>query len=157
MEVKYSVTKKQIMRRYFTRWQQSLWKSHLFIFIVVFYMVYSSRIMHNSDGLTKIAIAILAGLLPIAILPLIPMIFHKSNTRVLLIEPDGIETTIGNKHAKIPWSKIRNVQKDNEFIFVTGTNNNEFMIPLSAFNNHNEMNLFFSKLSGKSAVVRPRE
>ena len=152
MEVKYSVTKKQVMARYYSRWRQSLWKYHVFIFIVMYYLVYSSRFTHNWDAIPKMAISSLAGLFVVAILPFIPLILHKASTRVLAIKPEGIETSIGNKHAIIPWNEIKNIEKDTEFIFITGTNNNEFMIPLSIFANQSEMEIFYRKLTSHSTL-----
>ena len=48
----------------------------------------------------------------LALMPLIPLLLHKQQERSLLLTNEGIETTIGKKNGKIPWSKIRILVKN---------------------------------------------
>jgi hypothetical protein len=147
MEIKYKTTKNEVFYFYKKRWKEKLWRFHIVIFLCSTFVVYNQFTHTQFSNSTKIIIASFFGLLILSIMPLIPLIFHKKDERSLLVTDDGIETTIGTRHGVIPWNKIAHLEKTEEYIYITGKNQNGFIIPNSAFNTKNDKSLFFNKIN----------
>lgn len=92
------------------------------------------------------ASSLMVGFLVLSVMPLIPLIMHKKHVKSLSITNEGIETTIGKKQGKIPWNKIASVEEENGYVYITGKTQNGFIIPISAFNDITEKNLFLNRI-----------
>ncbi len=74
--------------------------------------------------------------------PILTLLFAKTQTRAFMINQSGIETTIGSQSGLIPWDKVDNIAVTDEQVIITGKNANAFVFPRQAFTDEQQRNEF---------------
>jgi len=69
----------------------------------------------------------------VALMVLYPQLRFKPQLRTLIIDENGLQTTIGKKNGVRAWREIASIQETSDFILVTTRGMNAFVIPTSAF------------------------
>lgn len=129
MELKYSVSKQDVLHWYLKRWQAKLWRFHLLFFLVAAGFAYSKLSDYGLSQAAEIFISCAIGLAILLPFPLFPLLMHKSTERTIKILGHGIETKRGNEEKVLQWKKIESVINDEKALFIIGKNQNEFIIP----------------------------
>ena len=133
--IEYRSSRKEVWSWYWRTWRQSLWKFHLLIFLAFAGGCYAA-----SDS---VILSVVVALVPVSLLPLYPQLRFKSELRTLTAGEDGIDTTIGRKHCKVPWIDVAIVKEDDAGrLFIQRKNGNAFIIPPRAFDSDAERTAF---------------
>ncbi len=82
---------------------------------------------------TEWTTVVLIGLLPLAFFVSFPMLKFKPQTRTLVVNDAGIDTTIGKISGTIPWDDILEAREGEGQIIIQRNNMNAFIIPERAF------------------------
>ena len=64
---------------------------------------------------------------------LYPQLRFKPQVRTILLDSDGLRTTIGKKSATRSWRDLKSLDEDDGYLIITGKNGNAFIIPPRAF------------------------
>lgn len=146
VEIKYSISKNEVMHFYKKRWKDTLWKHHIFILACITFIAYNRLAYTQLTSFIKLVISLGIGFLFLSLMPLIPIIMHKKHERSMWITDEGIETIIAKKHKKIPWNKIAFAKEEDGYIYISGKNQNGFIIPTSAFNDTSDKSIFLNRI-----------
>jgi len=84
-------------------------------------------------GAPALAIVAAVSVLPLIGLALFPMWKFKPQVRTLQVDERGIDTTIGQLSASVPWNDIVDVQEDGDSLVIQRRNLNAFIVPARAF------------------------
>ncbi|MDB5102558.1 MAG: YcxB family protein [Fibrobacteres bacterium] len=133
MEIRYSTTKREIFRWYLKRWKHKLWMYHAIIFAVIVFTFHGSHSGAGGFEAKPILIALAYGVGALACMAVFPLLMHKPRERILRIDEQGIKTRIGRQSGEMRWARIVSVQEEPGYIFITGRNQNGFIIPDRAF------------------------
>jgi len=109
-----------------------LWKIHLAILLIA-----STAMFFSGSGLSHPTPSFLAaigfGLAAVGLMVVYPQAMFKLKARVLLVGPDGIETTVGKLSGRRAWGDVRSVSEEDGCIVLTVKNGNAFIVPPRAF------------------------
>ena len=94
---------------------------------------------HTVEGYLTIAAV---GLVPLIFFVGFPMAQFKLQTRLLTIDDDGIETSIGTHHKLIPWREVAEIRVEDATLVIQAINLNSFIVPERAFNNDDHRKRF---------------
>jgi hypothetical protein len=83
-----------------------------------------------SKGLT---LSIGLAFMGVAFTVLYPQLMFKPQLRTLVLDRDGLKTTIGTKSGARAWQELKSIEDVNEYLIITGKNGNTFIIPPRAF------------------------
>lgn len=89
---------------------------------------------------------VIVGVVLAAAIPIIVPLRTKRDERLLNIDPEGIQTTIGRLSGTVPWSRVASVDVTPEYIFITGTSGNGFTIPARAFASLQDRQAFLTQV-----------
>jgi hypothetical protein len=73
------------------------------------------------------------GLVPVAAFALFPMVMFKPQLRTLMVDEDGITTSIGRHSGTVDWGQISSVENDGDSLIIQRSNLNSFIVPARAF------------------------
>jgi hypothetical protein len=111
-------------------WRQQLWKIHAVLFVALaggFFM------LADNPGPLRAFVSIALGAATVAFMTLYPQLRFKSQMRTILMDEDGLKTTIGKKSAARSWSDLKSIDDEEGYLIVTVKNGNAFIIPPRAF------------------------
>jgi YcxB-like protein len=77
-------------------------------------------------------------------LPVFLRLRTKKGVRTLTVAAEGISTRIGKLSGDVPWEKVARIDVTDEYIFITRTNLNAFVVPRRAFSDDNQRAEFIS-------------
>ena len=132
LELSYSSNRREVTDWYWQTWRTKLWKFHLVCFIAVLAAV----LIAGGDwppSIARLLVGVVVGVTLIAFMFLFPQLMFKPQTRVIVFDPDGIQTRIGKKTGNIGWREIVDISDDSETIAIRGKNLNAFLVPRRAF------------------------
>jgi len=113
-------------------WRTKLWKFHLACFIAVLAAVLIAG-GEWPPTIPRVLGGTLVGVGLIVFMFLFPQLMFKPQTRVIVFDENGIQTTIGKKAGNIRWREIEDIRVDSETICIRGKNLNAFLVPRRAF------------------------
>ena len=146
MTIEYQIKRMDIVRAYFYNLRHSRRTQTIVFGMGALLVGYELFLAYDFRGqLTPVdyVVALFAGLSIIFIfLPVFNFIFAKTPKRILTANPEGIETTIGNKSGKIAWRSVAQIISEPQRIIIIGKNANAFIIPARAFNNAEQQKEF---------------
>jgi len=109
-----------------------LWKRHFGLLVFIAILVYIFG-WYQLGAASSIRTTIICWLFVVTLMVLYPQMMFKPQSRLLIIDSDGLDTVIGTRRAKRTWGDIRSVADDGGYIIITGTNGNAFVVPPRAF------------------------
>jgi hypothetical protein len=87
---------------------------------------------------------------------LFPQLAFKPQVRVLELLPEEIRTSIGSIRKILQWSEVAKIERDGDFIVITGRNGNAFLIPPMAFTDRSQIGSILLQLRAWHAgIVTP--
>ena len=140
MEVKYSVSRKEIWNWYWDSWRSGIKWQHLFIFILIT-LIFVAFDYNHITPFTFIKASVVF-LCTFAFMVAYPQIMYKPQTRVLTVLDNGINIKVAKYDKVIPWSKVSTVDMNNDFISIAHKNN-ALLIPSRAFSSKIAMQEFY--------------
>lgn len=69
----------------------------------------------------------------------------KTARRTLSISPEGISTPIGKLQGQIPWSSVKLIEDNKDFVLISRINGNAFYIPGNAFTGSEHRSSFINE------------
>ena len=134
------------MAWYWQAWRKRLWKTHLLIFLVVFWATMASLYAGDRGklSLTSFLLALAFGLLSILWMLIYPQLRYKPQVRDLEVDQDGISTTIGRLAGRRSWDEVLSISEEDDQIVILGRNGNAFLVPARAFISIEEKKAFLS-------------
>jgi hypothetical protein len=132
IELKYSSSRKEVSDWYWRMWRSKFWKLHLICFLTPLLVILIADAQWPPSPKRALTGASI-GLGLIAFMILFPQILFKPQTRVILFDEDGIQTTIGKKNANVPWQEIESIDETVETIAIRRKNLHAFLLPRRAF------------------------
>jgi hypothetical protein len=133
ISVEYSSTRREVWGLYWRMWQQRLWKMHLLIFVAAAVAASFAAFGRLPRDVPELLAIVLTGLIPTALFALYPMLMFKPQMRVLTVDDDGIDTTIGKRKQSLGWVEIADVRSSGEALVIQRHNLNAFIVPARAF------------------------
>ena len=128
MELRYSTTRALLAWWYWRSLRRNRRHQLFWIAWVVFAFALGAQ-----QSAHRIRSGLLASMGVIAFLAIMPQLFFKPQERVLDVGPEGLTTTIGAKTGELAWRDIARVEREGEYVVVTGRQLHAFLIPTSAF------------------------
>jgi hypothetical protein len=150
LTIEYALARGEIVRGFFQSvggsksFRLSLLRKAAFLGLFVFLL--RAAIMRSvslQDGL----IAVAFGLGVLFFLPLALFMLGKTGKRTLTLSDEGISTEIGALKGTVPWHKVKLVSDTGQFILITNSRGNAFIVPSRAFSGPEQRALFLSALS----------
>ena len=132
IELHYTSQRNEVWQWYWKTWRERLWKLHvpLFVILSVSFFVIAGGPSHPPSSII-VAIALTLGAL--AFMVVYPQLRFKPQRRFLVLNEDGLRTTIGKKSGSRSWREIKSVAELSGYVIITGKNGNAFIIPPRAF------------------------
>ncbi|KQM85332.1 hypothetical protein ASE67_12970 [Sphingomonas sp. Leaf23] len=133
MHIHYASTRAEVWRYYWRLWRQRMWKAHLAVFVVLATLLFahlSERDWPIAAGLTA---AVLANCIPLVCFILYPMLRFNPEVRELSATADGLQTSIGRRHAAIPWCDIAAIESVDGTLVIRRSDFNGLIVPARAF------------------------
>jgi hypothetical protein len=131
--ISYASTRAEVWRYYWRLWRARLWKIHLSIFVVVATLTYFHLPPGARSGISGTWKILLAGGAPLIFLICYPMLRFKPQVREVMLNEEGITTSIGRRTGDIPWKDVAALDFDESSIVIRGANLNALIIPNRAF------------------------
>lgn len=144
--IQYRASRKEIWAWYRVAWRRRLWKVHVGVFMAVF--LYEFAVLGGFAAPSAKA-WLLAGAIALVapgLMALTPLLLFKPQMRQLTIDPGGLTTQIGAKSGHVPWAAVESIADTGEFIVITGTDGNAFIVPQRAFSSALERTAFVQYL-----------
>jgi hypothetical protein len=132
--LRYRSSRRDIWAWYWRRWRELLWAYWLVIGIAVvgFTLLYANSTHPIGPADVMRAGAYLA--LALAAMAIYPQFSFKSEERVFIIGPSGIDSTIGAKPAHRDWVDISEITDiGTHIVFTVAATLNAFLVPNRAF------------------------
>ena len=130
--LRYSSSRIEVMRLYGRLWRARLWRMHLVILVGATLGV-GSALPVGHGGLAPWALGALAGLLGIAAMAAWPLLAFKPRERLLVVDANGLTTTIGSRSGALGWADIDAIDESADCIHIVRKNLNTFVVPRRAF------------------------
>ena len=80
----------------------------------------------------------------IGFLVLYTQIRFKPQMRTIVLDKEGLKTTIGKKSGSRSWKELKSVEEQSDDLIITGKNGNAFIIPPRAFSSAENRAAFLS-------------
>ena len=128
IELTYSTSRALIARSYWRSLRRN--RKHQLLWLAYAGVAFMLGAQGSSHPLRT---GLLCSIGVIAALALAPQVLFKPQTRVLRVHPDGLETAIGTKAGKVGWRDIAQIERQDDYVIVTGRNLNAFIVPVAAF------------------------
>ena len=147
MVIEYQIRRIDVVKAYFYNLRHSS-RTQLIIFGFAIFVVLQHLVFGRSSStglsISDYATALIYGIVAVLLIPAIGFVLAKTQRRILSINQQGIETRIGAKEGKIPWTTVENVTEVNDRIIITGKNANVFTIPINAFSTKEQRTEFLN-------------
>jgi hypothetical protein len=147
--LRYRSQRRDIWNWYWQRWRAALWRRWLLIGSTgVATFLFFTWLDHRPLVARDLAFALCFALLVFAFFVVYPQLAFKSQERVLTAGPDGIESSIGEKHGQHTWHDIDSiVDKGDAISIVIKHTGNAFVIPARAFTDMRERTAFLEAIT----------
>ena len=120
------------MRLYGRHWRARLWRVHLVVLVAATLGVGAVLSVGHAGPLPWM-VGALAGLAGIATLAAVPLLAFKPQQRLLVVDVDGLRTTIGQRSGALDWAGIAAIDVAGDCIHIVRRNLNAFVVPRRAF------------------------
>lgn len=132
IELHYTSQRDEVWQWYWRTWRERLWKLHVLLFVIlsVSFFVLVGGPSHPLSGIL-VSVALALGAL--AFMAVYPQLRFKPERRLLVLDKDGLRTTVGKKSGSRSWREIKSVADLSGYVIITGKNGNAFIIPPRAF------------------------
>lgn len=142
--IQYCSHRRDVWAHYVRFWQQRLWRIHAALFTAIALgLLVGLQGWHLSPAMIA-AISIAGGLLPCAALALYPLVKFKPQTRILIIDGNGLRTSIGEMYGEVGWREVAAIGDHEGLIIIRRTNGNAFLIPERAFASPADRRIFLT-------------
>jgi hypothetical protein len=128
MELTYSTTRALVARTYWRSLRRN--RRHQLFWLGWIALAFTLGALMSVH---PIRAGLLASVWLIAFMTLVPQLLFKPQQRILVVGPQGLQTRIGTKSGELTWREIARVEREADYVIVTGHNLNAFTIPASAF------------------------
>jgi hypothetical protein len=135
--LKYSTTRHELATWYWTMWKKKLWRVHI-LYLLIPLAVVVLVAGHWLPSPMEITRGLVVGAAVVLFLILFPQIMFKPQVRTLVLDRNGIRTTIGKKTGTISWQEIESVRDSEGTIVISRKNLNAFLVPQRAFQSEQE-------------------
>lgn len=152
ISISYSSRRNEVWRWYWQAWRRELWKTHLLVFAVVFWAAAVAIYGGLPNRPAPFATVTMIAIVPLISFVLFPILKFKPQQRTLIVDEDGIETSIGSIRATVPWQEVAEVREDGDYLVIQRTNRNAFIIPPRAFDDANSRATFCDFVRSKAAA-----
>jgi len=130
--LRYSSSRIEVMRLYGRLWRARLWRMHLVILVGATLGV-GSLFSVGHGGTLPWVLGALAGLVGIATMAAMPLLVFKPRERLLVVDANGLTTTIGSRSGALGWADIDAIDESADCIHIVRKNLNTFVVPRRAF------------------------
>ena len=120
------------MQLYGRLWRARLWRTHLALLVGATLGVGSLFSIGHGGPLPWVLGAV-AGLVGIAAMAATPLLAFKPRERVLVVDANGLTTTIGSRSGALGWADIDAIDESADCIHIVRRNLNTFVVPRRAF------------------------
>ena len=145
--LRYRTTRAEIWAWYWREWRRRFW-----IFWLLGGVAVGGIVLGDTHDPLLAAGAVAALFAAFAAWP---QLSFKRQDRTLVLGPDGIDTTIGAKHAIRPWREIGEVRETAMYVVLTvAATGNAFLIPYRAFRNDAERRAVLDAIAKWRAAAR---
>ncbi|MCL2715164.1 MAG: YcxB family protein [Alphaproteobacteria bacterium] len=138
--IEYASRREELWWWYRKMWRRRFWKLHALCFCVVAATVFLF-VDGSSQGRAMLCLG--WGATAVVFMVVYPQLLFKPQMRIILVDEDGLKTTIGRKSGVRTWSELTSVEDEAGYLIVTCTIGNAFVIPPRAFATH-EMRAHFA-------------
>ncbi|MGB8643676.1 MAG: YcxB family protein [Anaerolineae bacterium] len=154
MTIEYRVTRREVARAMMQSGRT--WRTLLIYAAAIAALFLFSRYTSRGGNLslTDALTAVGFGLVVIVAAPLFAVALAKTDKRVLTIDANGIETTIGKQHGRKAWRDLASVVPAGDLVVMTGKNGNLFSVPRRAFATEAQRDEFIRLAQGWYADAR---
>jgi len=137
LKLEYSSTRREVTKFYFWMWRRTLWKVHALCFVaaIVSVIAFSGK---WSPAPLQIIYGLLIALGVILCLFLFPQIMFKPQVRTMVLDRQGLRTTIGRRTGNIEWSEIQSIEETSDTFVILGKSKNAFLVPRRALSSDEE-------------------
>ena len=135
MTIHYSITPNEVTKSYIQQLRFSAaFRTRILLYAGLVGRIYFlPKLLRQEVRMFDIIVTFLLMLGLVVFLPFALRLLTKPQQRILTINAQGIQTTIGTQSGTIPWAQVADIVQDGDFIFVIGRSGNSFLIPNRAF------------------------
>lgn len=135
MTIQYSITPNEVTQSYIQQLRFSAaFRTRILLYAGLVGLIYFlPKLFRQEVRIFDIIMTFLLMLGLVVFLPFVLRLFTKPQQRILTIDAQGIQTTIGEQSGTVPWPQVADIVQDGDFIFVIGRSGNSFLIPNRAF------------------------
>jgi YcxB-like protein len=130
--LRYSSSRIEVMRLYGRLWRARLWRVHLAMLAGATLGV-GALFSVGHGGPLPWLLGALAGLAGIAAMAAAPLLAFKPRERLLMVDANGLTTTIGSRSGALAWRDIDAIDESGDCIHIVRKNLNTFVVPRRAF------------------------
>ena len=139
--LRYSSSRLEVMQLYGRLWRARLWRTHLALLVGATLGVGSLFSIGHGGPLPWVLGAV-AGLVGIAAMAATPLLAFKPRERVLVVDANGLTTTIGSRSGALGWADIDAIDESADCIHIVRRNLNTFVVPRRAFESEGRRDVF---------------
>lgn len=150
MTITYYSSRREVADWYWFMWRRSttLKLRQLCIAAGVFMTAWLFQIRATVSPMARGLVATAVTLVALAFLPLYPLLMFKPQERRLTIEEEGVSTSIGALHGKVPSREVAEIVSRGDTLYIVRNNLNAFVIPLRAFATDDQRDAFQKAAKG---------
>ena len=136
----YRSSRAEIWRWYWVAWRRprGLWRYHLALFALAAGATLRLLGRTRTLGPGEWAIAAVVGLVAIVWMPLWPEARFKLQERRLVLDQQGLATSIGSRSGETAWRDVASIETDMDTISINLANKSAYIIPSRAFSSSDE-------------------
>ena len=151
--LRYSSSRLDVMRLYARLWRARLWKLHAILFAGATLGI-GTLLCAGHPGPLPWIVGACAGMLCIASFVAWPLVAFKPQQRLLVVNADGLRTTIGNRTGSLTWGDVQTVERVGDSVHIIRHNLHAFIVPRVAFGADTELDAFVRDSSTWLAATR---
>ena len=140
--VTYASRRDEVWRWYWRMWRARLWRTHAAIFVSLAFGVSLALYKGPPNDVAGVCLIGAIAVAPLEGLALYPQLLFKPQTRTLVVDDEGVSTTVGRRSGRVPWSEILDVREENGTLVIQRRNLNAFLVPARAFASEAERSRF---------------
>jgi len=134
-QIEYVPQRREIWDWYRRAWFRQLWKFHA-IWVVGVIAVFVLL-----DG-GSVNVGLTIAITGIVVMVLYPQVMFKPQQRTIIVDEDGLRTTIGHRSRMYSWDEFSSITED-DVLIITLRNLHAFVIPPRAFASAQSRSDFF--------------
>lgn len=151
ISLRYRSARREVWTFYWWCWRQpqGLWRIHAFYGGLLAAVALSHAF--GAPLRTSLPLALVAFVLPGAIMAAVPQILFKPRERTLTVDEAGLRTTIGKMSGEQSWDQVMTILALDDLIAIVGKNLKGFIVPRRAFASDAERTEFLETLRRRHA------